>query len=71
MAKRVKGFGIQKGVRHGYIMSLWLFDLYMDGIIRDMKAKVGDVGVVMYVYDANWVLIAILFADDTVLTAED
>ncbi len=38
----------------------------MDGVIREMKAKVGDVGVEMCVNGGKWVLSAILFADDTV-----
>lgn len=27
------------------MMSLWLFNLYMDGVVKEMKAMVGDVGV--------------------------
>ncbi len=46
------------------------FNLYMDGVIREMKAKVGDVGVEMCVNGGKWVLNIILFADDTVLIAE-
>jgi len=38
-------FRIQMGVRQGCVMSPWLFNLYMDGVIREMKAKVGGVGI--------------------------
>ncbi len=65
-----ESFGIQGGVRQGCVMSPWLFNLYMDGVIREMKAKVGDVGVEMCVNGGKWVLNTILFADDTVLIAE-
>ncbi len=50
-------------------MSPWLCNLYMDDVIREMK--VGDVGVEMCVNDSKWVLSTILFADNTVLIAEN
>ncbi len=76
-------------------MSPWLFNIYMDGVMREVKGKVGEVGVRMYaerrkekkigeeraklgevgvkMYNAGrkWVLNSILFADDTVLIAEN
>ncbi len=48
-------------------MSPWLFNVYMDGVIREMKAKVGEVGVKMFAAGRKWMLNSILFADDTVL----
>ena len=33
-------FGINVGVRQGCVMSLWLFNVHMNGCIREMKAKV-------------------------------
>ncbi len=41
-------FEIKVGLRQGCIMSPWLFNIYMDGIMREMKGKVGEVGVRMY-----------------------
>ncbi len=29
-------------------MSPWLFNIYMDGVMREVKGKVGEVGVKMY-----------------------
>ena len=52
-------------------MSPWLFNLYMDGVVREMKAKVDGVGVEMCVNGDKWVLNTILFADDSVLIAEN
>ncbi len=49
-------------------MSPWLFNIYMDGVMREMKGKVG---VRMYAEGRKWVLNSILFADDTVLIAEN
>ncbi len=54
-------------------MSPLLFNIYMDGVMREVKGKVGEVGVRMYAEGRKWkwVLNSILFADDTVLIAEN
>ncbi len=39
--------------------------------MREMKGKVGEVGVRMYAEGRKWVLNSILFADDTVFIAEN
>ena len=49
---------------------LWLFSLFMDGVVREMKARISNVGVELCTDDAEWKLNTMLFADDTVLTAE-
>ncbi len=36
------------GLRQGCVMSPWLFNIYIDGVIRKMKGKVGEVGVKMF-----------------------
>ncbi len=56
-------------VRQGSVMSPWLINLYMDGVIREMKAKAGDAKVEMCVNNGKWVLNTVLFADDTGLIA--
>jgi len=63
-------FKIKAGMRQGCVMSPWLFNLFMDGVVREMKAKVGNVGVEMSIDKSKWKLNTILFADDTVLLAE-
>lgn len=30
------------GVRHGYVISTWLFDTFMDSCMKEVKAKVGN-----------------------------
>ena len=45
---RVKGcesecFRIDSGVRQGCIMSPWLFNLYMDGVMKEGKMGMGSI----------------------------
>ena len=47
---RVKGaedecFRIVSGVRQGCIMSLWLFNVYMDAVMKEVKIWMGGMGV--------------------------
>ena len=47
---RIKGgwgelFRIDSGVRQGCIMLLWLFNVYMDGMMKDVKMGIGRRGV--------------------------
>ncbi len=39
-----ESFNIEVGVRQGCVMSPWLFNIYMDGCIREMKVRVWDLG---------------------------
>ncbi len=34
-----ESFDVEVGVRQGCVMSPWLFDIYMDGCIREMKVS--------------------------------
>ncbi len=36
-------FEIKVGLRQGCVMSPWLFNIYMDGVMREMNGKVGEV----------------------------
>ncbi len=60
---------VKMGLRQGCVMSPWLFNIYMDGVMKEVKGKVGEVGVRMYDEGRKWGLNSILFADDTVLIA--
>ncbi len=56
LLEKQENIEIKVGLRQGCVMSPWLFNIYMDGIIREMKGKVGEVGVKMFAMERNWVL---------------
>ena len=35
-----ESFDVEVGVRQGCVMSPWLFNIFMDGCMREMKARV-------------------------------
>ncbi len=45
--------------------------VYMNGVMREMKGIVAEVGIKMYAEGRKWVLNSILFADDKVFIAEN
>ncbi len=51
-------------------MSPWLFNVFMDGVVREIKAKTGNLGVEMSMDNTKWKINTMLFADDSVLLAE-
>ncbi len=38
------------GLRQGCVMSPWLLNIYMDGVMREVKGKVGEVGIKLRIY---------------------
>ncbi len=46
-------FKIKAGLRHGCVMSPWLFNIFMDGVVREMKAKTGNLCVEMSIDSVN------------------
>ncbi len=45
-------------------------NIFMDGCMREVKAKVGKTGARLNLNGVNWTVLACLFGDDTVLLAE-
>ncbi len=65
-----ESFNVEVGVRQGCIMSPWLFSIYMEGRIREMKLGVQDLGARLNVRGVEQPLVTGLYADDTVLLTE-
>ena len=64
-------FPVREGLRQGCVMLSWLFNLYIDGVVREVNARVlgrrlklvdGD--------DSEWELNQLQFADDTAVVAD-
>ena len=53
-------------------MSTWLFNVYMNGIMREDREKIGDVGVSLWVKSRNceWKAEWMMFAGDTALVGD-
>ncbi len=65
-----ESFNVEVGVRQGCVMSLWLFNIYMDGCIRKMEVGVRDLGAILKVRGVKQPLVAGLYVDNTVLLTE-
>ena len=51
-------------------MSSWLFNVYMDGVMKEVKMGMGRRGVSFLADRREWRLPGLLFADDLVLCGE-
>ncbi len=65
-----ESFTVEMGVRQGCVMSPWLFNIFMDGCMREMKCKVVNAGAKLRLHGEVWSVVTCLFPDDTVLLAE-
>ena len=64
-------FPVRVGLRQGCVMLLWLFNLYIDGVVREVNARVLGRGLKLVDgIDNEWELNQLLFADDTVVVAD-
>ncbi len=64
-------FEIRVRVRQGCVMLPRLFNIFMDGCIREMKAKVGNISARLKLNGVTWSVAACLFAVGTVLLTEN
>ncbi len=53
-----ESFKVKVGVRQGCVMSPWLFNIYMDGCIREVKGRVQDLGARLNVRGVKQPLVA-------------
>ena len=60
------------GLRQRCVMSLWLFNVFMDGVMNEVREAVGDVGATLWDARSNseWKVEWLMFADDTVLVGD-
>ena len=64
-------FPVRVGVRQGCVMLPWLFNLYTDGVVREVNAR--GLGRGLKLVDGNdneWELNQLLFTDDTLVVAD-
>ncbi len=66
----IYSFNVEVGVRQGCVMSPWLFNIYMDGCIREMKVGVRDLDARQNVRGVEQPVVVGLYVDETVLLAE-
>ena len=64
-------FSVGVGLRQGCVMSPWLFNLFIDGVVREVNASVLGRGLgLVDERDHMWELNQLLFADDAVFVAD-
>ena len=64
-------FEVKVGVRQGCVMSPWLFNLFIDSVVKEVRERVQGEGLpLVEVGGGVWRLNQLLFADDTALVAE-
>ena len=51
-------------------MSPWLFNVYMDGMMKKVKMMMGKRGVRLIEVGREWILLGLLYANDLVLCGE-
>ena len=63
-------FRIDSGVRQGCIMPSWLFNVYVDGVMKEVKMEMGRRRVSFLEGRREWRLPGLLYADDLVICGE-
>ena len=59
------------GLRQGCVMLPWLFNFYIDGVVREVNARVLGRGLKLVdEHDSEWELNQLLIADDAVVVAD-
>ena len=70
--RTANGLKIGVGLRQGCVTLLWLFNLFMDAVMKEVREKAGDVGVTLRNERRNteWKVDWLMCADDTVLLGD-
>ena len=62
---------VNVGLSQGCVRSPWLFDVYMDGVVWEVNAKVLEIGLeLLSVNGGRFKLNQLLFTDDKALVAD-
>ena len=64
-------FPVNVGLRQGRVISPWLFNVYMDGVVREVNVRVLGNGLeLLSVNGGRFEIIQLLFSDETALVAD-
>ena len=64
-------FSVNVGLRQGCVMSSWLFNLYMNGVVREVNVRVLGKGLeLLSANGGRFEINQLLFADGTALVAD-
>ena len=64
-------FPVNVGLRQGCVMSPWLFNVYVDGVVREVNVRVVEKGLeLLRANGGNFKINQLLFADDTALLTQ-
>ena len=64
-------FPVNVGLRQGCVMSPWLFNVYVDGVVREVNVRVLGKGLeLLSANGGRFQITQLLFADDTALVAD-
>ena len=64
-------FLVNVGLRQACVMSPWLFNVYMDGVVREVNVRVLGKGLQLLTANGDrFEINQLLFADDTTLVAD-
>ena len=63
-------FEIRNGLKQGCVMSPWLFNIYMDGVMKEVKQGMSNKGVQLVCGKIEWRISDLLYADDVAFVAE-
>ena len=64
-------FPVNVGLRQGCVMSPWLFNVYMDGVVREVNVRVLGKGLELQTANGGrFEINQLLFADDAALVAD-